>query len=162
MANLLTGWRILSAALLLAFPPFSPAFWALYLSGGLSDMLDGPVARRTHTESALGARLDTIADCALLAASLVKLLPAVSVPRWVLGAIAVIAAIKAVNVISGFVCCGRLVAAHTAMNRVAGGLLFALPLTLPVVPLAVTAPVVCAVTAFAAIQEGHFIRTGRV
>ena len=103
MANLLTGLRILCAALLLAFPTFSPAFWALYLSGGLSDMLDGPVARRTHTESALGARLDTVADFALLAACLVKLLPAVSVPRWVFGAIAVIAAIKAVNVISGFV-----------------------------------------------------------
>ena len=162
MANLLTGLRILCAALLLAFPPFSPAFWALYLSGGLSDMLDGPVARRTHTESALGARLDTVADFALLAACLVKLLPAVSVPRWVLGAIAVIAAIKAVNVISCFVYCGRFVAAHTAMNRVAGGLLFTLPLTLPFVPLAVTAPVVCAVAAFAAVQEGHFIRTGRV
>ena len=48
------------------------------------------------------------------------------------------------------------------MNRVAGGLLFTLPLTLPFVPLAVTAPVVCAVAAFATIQEGHFIRTGRV
>lgn len=162
MANLLTGLRILCAALLLAFPPFSPAFWALYLSGGLSDMLDGPVARHTHTESALGTRLDTVADFALLAACLVKLLPAVSVPRWVFSAIAVIAAIKAVNVISGFVCCGRFVAAHTAMNRVAGGLLFLLPLTLPFVPLTVTAPVVCAVAAFAAVQEGHFIRTGRV
>ena len=72
-----------------------------------------------------------------------------------------VAVIKAVNVLSGFVCRGRFVAAHTALNRLAGMLLFLLPLTLPFVPLAHTAPPVCAVAALAAVHEGHVIRTGQ-
>ena len=40
-------------------------------------------------------------------------------------------------------------------------LLFILPLTLPIVELKYSAPLVCAAATFAAIQEGHFIRTER-
>ena len=40
-------------------------------------------------------------------------------------------------------------------------LLFLLPLTIPAVPLRDSAIVTCAVATFAAIQEGHFIRTER-
>ena len=40
-------------------------------------------------------------------------------------------------------------------------LLFILPLTLPVVELKYSAPLVCALATFAAIQEGHYIRTGK-
>ena len=47
------------------------------------------------------------------------------------------------------------------MNKATGILLFLLPLTIPAVPLKYSAIVVCAVATFAAIQEGHFIRTGR-
>jgi CDP-diacylglycerol--glycerol-3-phosphate 3-phosphatidyltransferase len=47
------------------------------------------------------------------------------------------------------------------MNKATGALLFLLPLTLPAVPLKYTAIVVCAAATFAAIQEGHFIRTER-
>lgn len=160
MANLVTCLRILCAGLLLFFPAFSPAFFALYLTGGISDMLDGFIARRTHTASAFGEKLDTAADFAMVAACLIRLLPVTDVPKWVYPAIAIIAVIKAVNVISGFVLRGKFVTAHTALNRVVGTLLFLLPLTLPFVPLACTAPVVCCAAAMAAIQEGHFIRTG--
>lgn len=75
---------------------------------------------------------------------------------------AVIALIKAVNVISGFVVQKRFVAAHTVMNKVTGALLFLLPLTLSFLKLKYTVPVVCAAATFAAVQEGHFIRTKRV
>ncbi len=40
---------------------FSPAFYILYLTGGLSDMIDGTVARRTKTVSEFGERIDTAA-----------------------------------------------------------------------------------------------------
>ena len=40
-------------------------------------------------------------------------------------------------------------------------LLFVLPLTVPVVTLKYSAPLVCTAATFAAIQEGHYIRTGR-
>ena len=36
-----------------------------------------------------------------------------------------------------------------------------LPLTLSIIPLTYSAIIVCAIATFTAVQEGHFIRTGR-
>ncbi len=40
-------------------------------------------------------------------------------------------------------------------------MLFTLPLTLSIVPLIYTGIPICSVATFSAIQEGHFIRTGK-
>ncbi|MGN0972134.1 MAG: CDP-alcohol phosphatidyltransferase family protein, partial [Aristaeellaceae bacterium] len=80
--------------LLLFTPALSPGFYALYLAAGLTDMLDGPIARKTHTATAAGARLDTLADMALVAACMVRLLPVLALPAWLWVWISVIAAIK--------------------------------------------------------------------
>ena len=82
-ANLLTAARILGSILLLLFPVPSVGFTLLYLFCGLSDMIDGTVARRTHTASAFGARLDTAADISFFAVSFYKLLPHLHLPRWI-------------------------------------------------------------------------------
>ena len=118
MANTVTFSRIAASIVLLFCPVFSPAFYMFYIAAGVSDMLDGFVARKTDTVSNLGARLDTIADFVF-------------------------------------------VAVHSVMNKVAGALLFLFPLTIPAVPLEYSAVIVCAAATFAAIQEGHFIRSER-
>ena len=142
-------------------PVFSPAFYAFYISAGLSDMLDGFAARRTNTVSRFGARLDTMADFVLVVVCLIKLFPILSIPAWLYAWVGIIALIKAVNIISGFAVQKRFAAVHSVMNKATGALLFLLPLTIRVVPLKYSAVVVCAAATFAAIQEGHFIRTGR-
>ena len=161
MANTITFFRIAAGIVLLFCPAFSPAFYVFYIAAGLSDMLDGFVARKTDTVSKLGAKLDTIADFVLVVVCLIKLLPILSLPAWLYAWIGIIALIKVVNIISGFVVQRKFVAIHSVMNRATGALLFLLPLTIPAVPLKYSAIVVCAVATFAAIQEGHFIRTGR-
>ncbi|MGN0784335.1 MAG: CDP-alcohol phosphatidyltransferase family protein [Candidatus Aphodomorpha sp.] len=161
-ANLITGCRIVCSMLLLLFPAFSPAFYLLYIFCGVSDMLDGPIARRTHTETALGARLDSIADLVFVAACLVKILPAIHVPMWLWIWTGIIVLVKAANVVSGYVRHKRAILLHTRANKLAGLVLFLLPLALgfaDAVPAAIPA---CAVATFAAVQEGHFIRTGRM
>ena len=161
-ANALTLLRVLCGLCMAWTPALSPRFLALYIACGLSDMLDGWVARRTGTASPLGARLDTLAAMLFAAVSLCKILPALQVPAWLWGWLAVILLIKLVNLASGWVMLRRFVAAHTALNKAAGALLFVLPLTLPFVALRYSAPAVCAVATLAAIQEGHYIRTGRI
>ena len=52
-------------------------------------------------------------------------------------------------------------AVHSLMNKIAGGLLFALPLTVRVIDLRYIAAIVCVTATFAAIQEGHYNRIGR-
>ena len=161
MANTITFFRIAASIVLLSCPVFSPAFYVFYIVAGVSDMLDGFVARKTNTASRFGARLDTIADFVLVVVCLIKLLPILSIPAWPYIWIGIIALIKVVNIVSGFTVQKRLVAVHSIMNKTTGALLFLLPLTIPVIPLKYSAIVVCAVATFAAIQEGHFIRTER-
>ena len=161
MANVITGLRIFCSIAMLFPPVFSPAFYALYLTAGISDMLDGPIARKTGKVSELGSRLDSAADLVFVAVCLVKLIPLLTIPRWLYIWIGVIALIRVVNLISGFVMRKRVIVLHTAMNKLTGSLLFILPLTLPFLDLTISAPVVCAAASFAAIQEGRFIRTER-
>ena len=55
----------------------------------------------------------------------------------------------------------KLVLLHTRTNKLTGALLFLLPLSLGFLNISCTAVPLCALASFAAIQEGHFIRTGR-
>lgn len=145
LANYMTASRILAAFCLLFTAPFSVAFYGFYIYCGLSDMADGAVARKTHTESRTGAYLDSVADLIFVAVCLVRLLPVLAVLRWLWVWMAVIVLIKIINVVSGWVCWHRIVLL----------LLLYLPLEILAVPLGMAA-------AFAAIQEGHFIRTGQI
>ena len=161
MANAISIIRIPASIALLFCRAFSPAFYVFYIAAGLSDMLDGFVARKTDTVSKLGTRLDTIADFVFVVVCLIKLLPVLRIPAWLYAWIGIIALIKTVNIVSGFAVQKRVVAVHSVMNKATGALLFLLPLTIPAAPLNYSEVIVCAAATFAAIQEGHFIRTER-
>ena len=161
IANIITGSRIVFSLSILFTPPLSPIFYVLYGAAGLSDMIDGTVARKTNTVSSFGAKIDTIADFILVAVCLIKLLPILDIPVWLWIWIAVIALIKVINIISGAIMLKRMIVLHTVMNKITGALCFLLPFTLSFIDLKYGAIFVCAVATFAAIQEGHFIRMER-
>lgn len=160
-ANILTGLRIVLCVPMLLFPAFSPGFLVLYLLCGLTDMIDGTVARKTHSTSSFGAKLDTVADLLFMAAAMVKLLPAISVPKWLWGWVGGIAAIKVSNILAGLLKKKQLVAEHTILNKITGSLLFVLPLTLKWIQLQYSGAVVCFVATVAAVQEGSCIIKGK-
>lgn len=161
MANIVTGSRILLSVALLFVPACSAGFYALYLLCGLTDMVDGAIARRTNSASAFGARLDSAADCAFVAAALAKLMPVLELPGWLLSWTAAIAALKLLNVAVGFARRGRFMTEHTLLNKLTGLMLFALPLTLELVRPEYGAAVVCLSASIAALQEGWLILMGR-
>ena len=161
MANIITGSRIVLSVALLFCPALSPVFFVLYIAAGISDMIDGAVARKTGTVSAFGARLDTVADIVLVAVCLFKLLPVLDVPVWLRIWIAVIAVIKAANIAVGYIRQKKLISVHSILNKVTGGLLFVFPLTLAWIHFKYGAAVVCAVATVAAVHEGWLVQTGR-
>lgn len=161
MANIITCCRILCSILMLFFQIASIPFYVLYLLCGLSDVLDGIVARKTNTVSSLGAKLDTFADFIFVAILLIKIWLEMDVPIWLWIWMVVIAGIKIVNVIGGFVLAKRLIVEHTFLNKFTGVLLFLLPFTLVWVDLNYSAMVVCVVATISAIQEGYYIIKGR-
>lgn len=162
MANIITCIRILCSVALLFCPVFSPAFYTLYTVAGLSDMIDGTVARKSGTVSEFGSKLDTAADFVLVLVCLLKMIPVLHIPVWLMIWIIVIAVIKGINLISGYVMRKEIIAFHTTMNKVTGVLLFILPLTVSFIDLTYSGAVVASVATFAAIQEGRLIRAGAV
>ena len=162
LANVITGCRILFSAIIFWVPVFSPVFYGCYLAAGCTDMIDGTIARKLGTESEFGSKFDTIADIVFVVTAAYKMFPVMEIPKGIWIWIGVIALIKIINIISGFVVEKQFVSVHTVANKVTGLLVFLLPLTMAVVELRYSALVVCMVATFAAIQEGHIIRIGKV
>ena len=153
IANIITGSRIVLSLPLLFIPLTSVWFYALYLLCGLSDMIDGAVARKTSSASEFGARLDTVSDFVFMSVALIKFVPHFHIPVWLWIWIGVIAMIKLGNMAWKFVRTKKLVFPHTVMNKIAGLFLFLLPVTISFVDLTHTLPIVCAVATVAAIHE---------
>ena len=160
MANFITGIRILCSIALLFFPLFSPAFYILYATAGVSDITDGIVARKTGRVSDFGSKFDTAADFVMFAVCLIKITFALDIPIWLIIWTSAIALIKVFNIISGYVMRKELVTPHTLANKLTGIALFLLPFTLSVIDLKYSGTFVCALATFAAVREGHLIRTG--
>ncbi|MBE6606814.1 MAG: CDP-alcohol phosphatidyltransferase family protein [Ruminococcaceae bacterium] len=152
-ADIITGLRIVGSILLLFFPAFSVEFYITYLLCGLSDMIDGTIARKTNAVSSFGSKLDTAADFVFMAVCAFKLLPLVNLPVWLWIWIAVIAIMKGTNIVLGFVRRKKLVAYHTALNKTTGLMLFLLLFTLQWINPTYSLAVVCAVATVTAVQE---------
>ena len=160
IANIITFCRILGSIGLLFCSVFSACFYGLYIFCGLTDMVDGTIARKMSAASEFGARLDAVADFLFVTTAFVKILPAIRIPTRVCVWSAAIAMVKLVNLVWGFTQMKQMPSLHTIANKTAGLCLFLLPLTIPFVDLQYTAPVVCAIATVAAIQEGYYIATG--
>ena len=162
LPNLITVLRFLGAFGLLFFDVGSVAFWLIYFACGLSDMVDGFLARKFHCESKTGALLDSLADLAFVVSCCIKLIPVLVLPHWLWLWGAAIVVIKVINQISAMVMYKKCLFPHTIANKAVGFLLFVgVPLTVfleSVVPMVMIA----VVATFAAVQEGHLIRTRAV
>ena len=157
IANIVSSCRILLSITLLLCPVFSVSFYILYLFCGITDMVDGTIARKTNAVSKFGARLDTTSDFIFFAVALIKLLPVIHIPKWIWAWIVIITIIKIFNVILGFIYTKKLISLHTLMNKITGLLLFVLPLTLEFIEIKYCLIAVCIIATISAIQEGHLI-----
>ena len=160
LPNVLSAFRIAGSIGLLFCDVRGWPFWTLYALCGLSDVLDGWLARKFHAESKSGAVLDSVADIIFVFCCAARLLPVLEIPVWLWIWAGVIVFIKIVNQVSALVVCKRFCFPHTWANKLTGLLLFmAVPTVFrSVIPVAVVA----AMATFAAVQEGHFIRTKQV
>ena len=90
MLEVLTIPNILTLLRLVAIPVFLILLvdfryreaLAVFVAAGITDALDGAIARLTHTKTTLGAYLDPAADKLLLMSAFVALAIMQEVPRW--------------------------------------------------------------------------------
>lgn len=159
-ANFITSIRLICSLALVFCTPMSMMFYVFYTVAGLSDIFDGMIARKMNTATKFGAKLDALADIVFAAVVLIKLLPILDLPLWILIWVGVIALIKLVNIVMGFVRNHTLTAVHSVINKVTGVLVFMLPFTFKIIDIRYTAPFVCLVATAAAIMESRTVITG--
>ena len=86
--NYISFSRIFFSLVLILVIPLSLAFFVIYIICGLSDIMDGFIARKTLTISTLGAKLDSIADMIMIGVLLFILYPIINpstkIINWVI------------------------------------------------------------------------------
>lgn len=152
-ANYLTVGRIIGSFLLLGLKPLSLPFFIVYALCGITDMLDGTVARRTGGATKFGAALDSVADFIFIVVMFVAFLPILPWKFWMLLWVAAIAVLRFLSLAVGYAKYHELAFLHTYANKATGGLMFLLPFFYPLVGLDVTALVVCVVATLSAAEE---------
>ena len=153
--DLLSMSRIVLCLPLLLVDAMTVPFWVLYLIVGLTDMLDGFLARRWGVESEFGARLDSLADFVFVLAVGYKLFPYLKLPATLWMMIGFIALMKMINAISSFVVKHRIEFLHTKANKLTGFLIFIGMMAIGQSYFVSVAWIISCIALFAAIQEGH-------
>jgi len=119
----------------------------------ISDIMDGYVARKTNTVSKSGAILDSIADFILIVVMLILFIPILSLERWQIYWILIIAFIKCVSLLTGFIKYRALSFLHTYANKITGLILFCFPFLYHTVDLTITAIIICSIASISALEE---------
>ena len=127
--NFISSLRIVGTASLLFIDPLTELFYIIYTLSGFSDILDGWVARTTHTTSELGSKLDTIADLLLYAVMIIRVFPELwaRLAVWIWYALALAIVIRIVSYTYVAIRHHQLSAMHTYGNKVTGLLAFLVP-----------------------------------
>lgn len=148
--NIITASRIALSAVLLFTEPFSAIFFVVYLLCGLSDVLDGFLARRLNAQSKLGAVLDSVSDIVFFGVALFLLLP---VYATFIPLIAAVAGLRVVNIIISAVKYKKPRFLHTYGNKAAGAAVFLLPIVTILTDTAAAVTVSCIIAAAASAEE---------
>ena len=157
--NILSVSRIVLGLPLLLVEVMTMPFWVLYAIAGMTDMLDGFLARRWGVESQFGAKLDSLADFVFVIAVGYKLFPWLKLPAALWMMIGLIALVKVSNALSSYVVKHKIAFLHTKANKLTGFLLFIGMMAIGQSYFIPVAWVIACFALFAAIQEGHIIRS---
>jgi len=127
--NIITCMRIFGTMLLLFITPFSGSFFIIYSLTGLTDALDGFIARKTNCVTEFGSQLDSIADFIFYAVMIFKspfvLTGDLSVIIWCIIGFAVL--VRIISYAYSFFKYRRFVPLHTYLNKITGFSVFILP-----------------------------------
>lgn len=145
--------RIFAAISLLIIKPFSALFFFFYLMCGISDVLDGYIARKIDASSKFGQILDSISDLIFISIVLLILIPIINLPLWIIYWIVVIAVVRLISIIFGLARYQQLAFLHTYANKATGIVLFCFPFLFSVFGKETTATIICYIASISAAEE---------
>lgn len=163
IADIITLTRIIGSIDLLSTKVFTKEFFVIYTYCGISDALDGFVARKLKTESKLGSVLDSISDLIFYSMLFYKIWPTLKdvLPAFFFTIIWTIFGIRVSCYAYVYAKEKKFASEHFKLNKITGLMLFVLPYIIKTDFFVYYAAVVCLVAFIAAIYEYRFHLTGK-
>lgn len=153
--NCITVLRIIGTFVLLFITPLTAAFFVIYTLTGVTDVLDGFIARKCGLSSEFGARLDSISDLLFYTVMLIKILPIMiaKLPAEIWYAVGVILILRIASYITAAIKYKRFASLHTYMNKLTGAAVFTVPYVICLPFAAAICFVYCGIAAIASAEE---------
>jgi len=153
--NLITMLRIAGTVCLLFQKTLSVNFFIIYIFAGVTDVLDGWLARKLNVTSTFGARLDSAADLMFYSIMVIKIFPdllrVLPVPLWIFSWSTVF--LRVVTYMYVAIRHKRFASIHTYMNKLTGGMMFLLPCMLLTSYMVIYSWISCTVAFLASVEE---------
>lgn len=115
--NILSILRIILTIFLIFLPPLLMPFMVVYVAAVVSDIIDGPIARKSGVTSQFGAALDGFADFFLIIVVLIRVWPLINFSDWVGIWIIAVISLKVTSVFIGYIRYKKVVLLHTYANK---------------------------------------------
>lgn len=132
IANIVTITRIIGTFVLVFCKVLSKPFIIAYIYSGLSDIVDGFLARTLHIESDLGRKLDSISDLFFYTVMMIKIWPFLVkyLPPVMWNIIWITLGIRVCLYVYNQISKHELLSNHTIFNKATGCAMFLLPFML--------------------------------
>ena len=128
--NILSICRIFLSFLLLLLKPLGIPFFIIYIICGISDFLDGFIARKYKVTTKLGARLDSIADFVMFMIIIIVIYPLITSSVIIKVSIFGIIIIRVIAATTAFIKYKSFAMIHTYGNKITGFLVLLIPVFL--------------------------------
>lgn len=152
IANLISLSRVICAAFLLPLNELNSTFLAVYIYCGISDLIDGPIARKTGSTSVAGAVLDTVGDVFTYFALAKVLIMQKMIPDWVLPWICITFVGFGLSAVIAKIRFKKFYFVHSFFGKLLGLSIFLLPLLIKPVGI-VYFGIVCVFATIAAVES---------
>lgn len=151
--NFISCSRIILSLILLFTKPLGQAFYVVYIICGLSDVLDGFIARKTAASSKLGEKLDSVADLMMVGVMFIIFYPVIYLPTGILIWIISIAVLRFFSLAVALIKYKTFVILHSYANKFTGMLLFIAPLLLPYFEVNTLMYIICSAASISSVEE---------
>jgi len=126
--NILSAIRLVAIIPLLLLTPLELPFMIVYVVAGLTDMVDGPIARKFNITSQFGAALDGGADLLFLFTVLFRIGPLIEFSNWLWIWIIIAITTKLIASVIGYIRHKEVIFLHTYLGKFFMFNLFLFPL----------------------------------
>ncbi len=126
--NLLSLARIILSLFLIFLYPMKLYFLLVYIFCGITDILDGFIARKINATSELGSKLDSFADMIIIFVVLFKFIPIMNLNLFMIVWLICITILKSLCILVVFIRFNQFGMVHTYMNKITGSLIFIYPI----------------------------------